>query len=458
MKNTVSTGYSVASRDLAGWGNFPRARCAVVELGPRVLDLEPFDGFAHLVARGQGRSYGDASLATEGGVVLQTARDGLVHDFDVERGTITVDAGVTLEKILDLVVPKGWIVPVMPGTRFVSLGGAVAGNVHGKNHHRRGAIGKFVDQITLLSETGPHACGPEKNAELFRATVGGFGMTGLIQTVTLRLLPLATTRIRARQFRCVDFEEILATLDREDARHEYSLAWVDTLAKGKSLGRGIVMVGDHAEPADLPASERNDRLDHAWKRTRRVPPSFGRLLLGRFCNRLFNGLQYHWFGWRRSEMLTGLEPWFFPLDGLRDWNQLYGRAGFLQYQFVIPRDHEPRVAYRKVFELLLARRIGSFVAGLKTLGNDDVLLPFARDGYTFGMDFGFRDRKIRVLLNELDRIVLDHGGRVCLSKDSRLTAEMFRAMYPEFEDWIRVVRRYAPTGRFQSRMSARLRW
>ncbi|MFO0946060.1 MAG: FAD-binding oxidoreductase [Planctomycetota bacterium] len=458
MKKTAHAGLAVSSRDLSGWGNFPRVRCAVVELKEPFSNLDPFESFVYLTARGQGRSYGDASLAAEGGAVLQTSPNGPIIALDSLQGTITVDAGVTLERVLDVVVPKGWIVPVMPGTRFVSMGGAVAGNIHGKNHHRRGAIGKFVDQITLLTETGRFTCGPTEHRELFLATIGGFGMTGLIQSVKLRLLPLSTSRILARRVRCVDFEQILARLDEEDGRHEYSLAWIDTLAKGRSLGRGIVMFGDHAAVSDLPQLEQKNPLQLKWKREKRVPPSLGKVLLGRWCNHLFNALQYHWGGRSSAESLVEMEPWFFPLDGLRDWNQLYGPPGFLQYQFVIPRDHEPRIAFRKVLERLLKRKIGSFVAGLKTLGNDDVLLPFAREGYTFGIDFGFRDRDIRVLLSELDKIVLDHGGRVCLSKDSRLTAEMFRGMYPEFESWIKVVRQYAPTGRFRSRMSYRLRW
>lgn len=406
--------------------------------------------------RGMGRSYGDASLGTDGSIVLVTDHCQQVIALDPHAGTITAEAGVSLQAIIDAVLPHGWFLPVTPGTRFVSLGGAIAGNVHGKNHHSRGAIEKHVQSLNIVTENGPVICSPSDSEALFRATLGGFGMTGVVQSATLQLLPVETAWIETLNVKASNLDTLLGTLAEHEPDYEYSITWIDTTTGGKSLGRGVVMLGRHAPKSSLPAALQQDPLVHRWKRAWSVP-SFGGWAINHVTTRCLNLAFYHSKRRAPRQGLAPIESYFYPLDAIRNWNVLYGRQGFLQYQLVLPDAGDARNGIRKILELLVRRRVGSFVSGLKRMRADENLLPFGMEGYTFGIDFGFNYAGIKDVMNELDRIVMDHGGRVCLSKDSRLTPETFRQMYPEFGRWREVVQNYAPSGRFTSRLADRLR-
>lgn len=448
---------SVHRRVLAGWGNYPRAESSLTGLVQPANSADAWRSFDSLTPRGLGRSYGDAALPTADGLALATAGMHQVLDFDAKAGVLTAEAGASLHLIIERIVPRGWWLPVTPGTRQVTLGGAVAANVHGKNHHRVGAIANFVQRLSVLTELGPRECSPTESADLFRATLGGFGQTGLVQQVTLRLAPIETAWMTATAVKVQNWEELLAVLDEREQRHESVLCWIDTLAAGRRLGRGMVFLGDHARANDLDAARQRQPLARNVSPARRLPSLINGWCLNAWTNRLFNAAV-----WRRQPTgvteLVALDRWFYPLDGLEGWNRLYGRRGFLQYHFSVPKQPSGAQAVRQVLEHLQRRGVGSFVAGLKTMQADQVLLPFGQAGYTLGMDFGPRTRELHALLDELDQIVQPHGGRVCLSKDARLSAAMFRAMYPEYRQWLETVRRFAPSGRFSSRMAERLGW
>jgi FAD/FMN-containing dehydrogenase len=406
--------------------------------------------------RGMGRSYGDASLGVDGSIVLVTDDCQRVLALDRQTGKITAEAGVSLQAIIDAVLPHGWFLPVTPGTRFVSLGGAIAGNVHGKNHHSRGAIEKHIDALSIVTESGPVTCSPSEKDDLFRATLGGFGMTGVVESASLQLLPVETAWIETLNIKASDLDTLLATLAKHEPDYEYSITWIDTTTGGRSLGRGVVMLGRHAAKSSLPAALQQDPLAHHWKPARSVP-SFGGWAINHMTTRCLNLAFYHSKRRAPRHGLSPIESYFYPLDAIRNWNVLYGKQGFLQYQLVLPDAGDARTGIRRVLELLVKRRVGSFVSGLKRMRADENLLPFGMEGYTFGIDFGFNYAGIKDVMNELDRIVMDYGGRVCLSKDSRLTPETFRQMYPELGRWREAVQKYVPSGRFTSRLAERLR-
>lgn len=405
-----------------------------------------------------GRSYGDASLASDqkDSAAIITRWQNRLLDLDPDRGFLTAEAGTTLERILDTIIPHGWFLPVTPGTRFVSLGGALAGNVHGKNHHVSGSIVRFVNWLDVLTEGGVLRCSADQNAELFFATVGGYGLTGLILRASLRLKKIESAWIKARLLHVADLDAGLLLSETLDRDYEYSVTWIDALARGKKLGRGIAMFGYHASPAELDPSRRAEPLRNRWKRRIVAPRNFPGAALNNVTNHIFNFAYRHRFLGRERNGLLCLESWFYPLDRIVAWNRFYGRAGFVEYQCALPRP-TAAAAMRDILERVQAARVGSFLAVYKRISDDGVAMPFAIPGYTLSLDFGLRNPDIFPLLDALDRIVVQYGGRICLSKDARLSAEMFREMYPEYPRWRAIVSKWAPSGRFSSRLSQRLR-
>jgi len=421
-----------------------------------VLLAEPY------LARGRGRSYGDASLPAAGHRSVDTARLDRLISFNPATGVIDAEAGVTLDAILAVGVPRGYFLPVTPGTMHVSLGGALASNVHGKNHHRCGSIEHFVLELEVATPVGTMVCSPEKMPELFRATLGGYGLTGLITRAKLRLKPIANGEVDVLRLRAPDLESLFALFTKHDAAYEYSVAWLDTLARGASLGRGILMLGNHAPAAasegqEAPAAASEVRGPRASGKSRlRVPFAMPGILLNRpllsAFNRVFYGLARRNHG---RPMREGFAGFFYPLDGIGDWNLLYGRDGFFQYQCVIP-DPRGEEGVAACLRFLSDNGLGAFLSVLKRCGDDRVMLPFCRRGYTLALDIPFRGRETLRLLDRLDALVLRFAGRVYLTKDARLSAEAYRAMYPEHAAWMAAVRKYNPDARSDSRLAERL--
>jgi FAD/FMN-containing dehydrogenase len=330
------------------------------------------------------------------------------------------------------------------------LGGAVASNVHGKNHHHCGSVEHFVDFLEVATPSGFVRCSRSEHPDLFRSTVGGYGLTGLITRVGLRMKRVTSPRIRGRALRRGTLAELFAAFRDNDFGCEYSVAWIDTLARGRSLGRGVLLLGDHAESAD----GRPEPIRASRHQLFRIPFVAPGALLQPWALRLFNATYYH-LPRSEKEASKDYEGYFYPLDILGDWNLMYGSRGFFQYQFMIP-DPRGEEGVEECLRFLADNGMGSFLAVLKRCGDDTVMLPFCKRGYTLALDIPHRGDDTLRKLDRLDALVLKYGGRVYLTKDARLPKEIFRAMYPEWKEWMETVHRYNPEGRGRSLMSERL--
>lgn len=418
------------SREPAGllsWGNHPRHLQAFDPLNwrdetPARLASVRARG-DETIAFGNGRSYGDSCLAASDRVLLARPLDRFLS-FDRERGVLAAEAGVTLDEVLRLIVPHGWFLPVTPGTKYATLGGAIANDVHGKNHHRRGAFGRHLSRFGLArSDIGRLVCSATENAELFAATIGGLGLTGVVEWVELRLARIASSEIEAVVERFGDLDEFFALSDELDHRHEFCVSWVD--CAGRSAGRGIYSAGDFAAEG---------ALRHETPATRSVPFTPPVSLVNRLSLRAFNFAYWHASPLWRTGVRSGYEPFFYPLDAVRHWNRVYGRRGFQQYQCLVP---EPcaRDAIRALLGAVAATGTGSFLAVLKRCGDLDSpgLLSFPAAGTTLALDFPQHPRLAESLFPRLDAIVREAGGRLYPAKDAHMAGEDFRAAYPAWE-------------------------
>ncbi len=418
----------------------------------RILQSEP-NG---CLARGLGRSYGDAALNANGGVLL-TERLNRFLEFDSETGVLACEAGVRLDEVLEVCLPRGWFPPVTPGTKFVSMGGALACDVHGKNHHRDGCLGRHLDWLDLqLADGSVVRCSADREPDLFRATLGGLGLTGIILALQLRLRKVETAYLRVDYYRSNRLEETMQLLEDEDERYTYSVAWVDCLASGRSLGRSVLIRGNHASLTELPEQQRNDPRLVRHRHVASLPFELPGFLLNSLSIRCMNGLYYRRFRAGHSSRIEHYDSFFYPLDTVHQWNRAYGKRGFLQYQCCFPQETSAR-AMREILERISSSGLGSFLAVLKRFGERERgPLSFPCPGYTLALDFPMKGRRVLDLLEELDERVVQWGGRVYLAKDARLSRKRFEQMYPGLEAWRRVRRHADPQGRFVSDLARRL--
>ena len=439
---------------LAGWGRFPVERCHVFRPERRAAVAETLAAKAAptFIARGLGRSYGDAALNADGGVIVHDRLD-RVLDFDARTGVLHCEAGVSFADIVESWLPRGWFPPVTPGTKFVTVGGAIAADVHGKNHHRDGTLGASLEGFTLLTADGDTLrCSPAEHADVFWATVGGMGLTGMILDARLALRRVESAWLRVDYRKAHDLDETLAVFAASDAGSSYSVAWIDCLARGRTTGRAVIMHGDHATAVEARAAGR-EPLAATRPRQHAVPFDLPGVLLNPLSVRVFNQLYYAAHHDERS--LVHVERFFYPLDGLAHWNRLYGRRGFVQYQAVLPPAEGPRGLVELLQRLSTSGR-PSFLAVLKRLGPENPgLLSFPREGYTLALDLPVRDGLLE-FLRALDRLVLDRGGRIYLAKDATTTPEAFRAMYPRLDEFRAVKARLDPRGVLSSSLARRL--
>jgi decaprenylphospho-beta-D-ribofuranose 2-oxidase len=436
-------------RLLTGWGR-TAATAADVAGVEALAALQAANGRG-VIPRGLGRAYGDAAQNAGGTVIDMTPFDGLLA-FDSASGVATVEAGMSLGALIDRVLPHGWFVPVTPGTRHVTVGGAIASDVHGKNHHRDGSFSSHVDSIELLAPSGRHVLSPGSDA--FAATAGGMGLTGVIVQATLRLLRVESAHVLEDVERCADVDDCMARMEASDADYRYSVAWIDCLARGASLGRSVLLRGDHARPEDLPPRLRKRPLERRRGLRVPAPPWAPNGLLRRETVAAFNELYFRHAPREERGRLVGLDPFFYPLDAVEGWNRMYGSRGFLQYQFAVPFGSED--ALREALRRLSGARVASFLAVLKRFGPGSGMISFPMPGWTLALDMPAGDPTLGPLLDGLDSLVAEAGGRVYLSKDSRLRPELLEAMYPELAAWRDAVRELDPDGLMQSDLSRRV--
>lgn len=430
---------------LSGWGQYPRVNSTLYfpHYQQALIELLEKHAQTTLIARGLGRSYGDSALAEE---VISTTRLDYLRHFDEKTGVLRCDAGVSLATIIQLFVKRGWFLAVTPGTKHVSVGGAIASNVHGKNHHQ---VGSFKDhllsfKLASISE-GVLECNRAANAELFHATCGGMGLTGIILEATIQLKPIRSAYINQTTIKTFHLSETLAVLDAYN-QATYSVAWIDCLASQHRLGRGLVMLGEHAE---------DGAFDLINKTPLTVPCSMPAWLLNQYSIQAFNALYYQRQRKKISHARVHLETFFYPLDNLNAWYKLYGRNGFIQYQFVIPKE-AGLAGMQTILSKIASTKRGSFLAVLKAFGHaDDAFLSFPMAGYTLALDFKI-ESGVFELLAELDELVLAHGGRLYLAKDARMSQTTFKQSYPQWEDFMALRQRLGADRRFHSYQSRRL--
>lgn len=435
---------------LSGWGRYPLAECRLARAARPADAIALSAGADSLIARGCGRSYGDSSLNPDL-TVATGAMDRLIA-FDPVIGLLTCEAGLCLADLIDIMLPRGWLSPVTPGTRFVTVGGMIAADVHGKNHHGEGSFCDHLDWLDLALPNGRvERCSASENADLFAASCGGMGLTGIVLRAAFRMKQVATSRIRQRTIRARNLD---AAIDAFEASLDwtYSVAWVDCLATGSDLGRSVIFLGEHAAAEELPADSRSEPFRRPRRKLKKVPFDAPSFVLGRLSVRTFNSLYYR--AQRPGDGLVDLEPYFYPLDAIGDWNRIYGRRGFVQYQCVLPLETS-RSGMARLLESISAAGAGSFLAVLKRMGAQSFgLLSFPMPGYTLALDFPAGEANL-ALLDRLDAIVAECGGRLYLAKDARATAAAFQKGYPRLAEF-RDVRRRWGLSRFSSIQSKRL--
>lgn len=441
---------------LRGWGRTTPARSQVLAVEPEAEVVAAVRGVGAegVVARGLGRSYGDPAQNAGGLVLDGPARSGLI-DLDLHTGVARILAGTSLDDLMSWLVPLGWFVPVTPGTRIVTVGGAIASDIHGKNHHRSGSWCNHVLSMRLVDGTGEvRELSPTQDADLFWATAGGMGLTGIILDATVQLLSVGSSRILVDSDRAPDLDAVMAMMVDGDDDYDYSVAWIDVMAKGRHLGRSVLDRGRFATRDELLAAGIERPSEYAPHMLPSLPDVFPSGLVNRLSVKAFNELWFRKAPVRRRDALMGIEAFFHPLDMVADWNRVYGQRGFMQWQYVVPDDAGDFV--RRSLERISGAGLPSFLSVLKRMGpGNPGHLSFPISGWTLTIDIPIA-AGLEHIFDELDREVADLGGRLYLAKDSRLDPGLVAAMYPRIDEWRGIRGAADPDRRFRSDLGRRL--
>lgn len=437
---------------LAGWGRYPVIDAQLYrprsEASLRDMVLrEP-----SVIARGNGRAYGDSAINPA--ATLHTGHLNRLIAFDPATGQVIAEAGVQLRDLIDAFLPQGWFPLVTPGTKYVTIGGAIAADVHGKNHHKDGSFRSCVDWIDVMGADGQVVrCSADQNPILFDHTLGGMGLTGIILRAALRLRPVETGWIKQTTVTAPNLSAAMAAFEAAQ-NVTYSVAWIDCLAQGDALGRSLVMLGEHATLSDLPPTKRNRSFDIKVRRKRSVPFDFPALALNQYTVRAFNALYYRAGQQKAGEKLVDWDSYFYPLDALLDWNRIYGRNGFAQFQCVLPLAQSEK-GLTELLQAIADAGSASFLAVLKRFGAQDSAFSFPMEGHTLALDFPVNPKTL-ALLERLDQITLDHGGRFYLAKDSRMHAATMHAADARIDAFQAARRALGAAGKLNSAQAERL--
>jgi len=443
---------SLNLKQISNWGNYPKVQVQFYEFEDIDTLRALLNRTNQVIPRGNGRCYGDSALAPQ---IISTLRYNKFLSFDRQKGIIRCQSGVILAEILDVIVPNGWFLPVTPGTKWISVGGAIASDVHGKSQHKAGNFSDHVFEFDIMLADGNIVtCSKDNHAELFWTTCGGMGLTGVILNATLRLIPVETAYIRQESIKAKDLEELMDLYEQSE-NWTYSLAWIDCLTKGRHLGRGYLMRGEHATVSELTSDRpRANPLKIKSPRKLKVPFNFPAFALNSITVKLFNAVLYHKHPNSLVKSIETYDTFFYPLDSIANWNRIYGKPGFTQYQFILPKQHS-RAGMTEILKRIADRGFGSFLAVLKLYGRQNGYLPFAMEGYSLALDFPIRDGLFE-FLDELDELVLKYGGRIYLTKDVRMKRDMFMQSYPNVERFVEKVKCINQDTKFRSFQSDRV--
>ena len=440
---------------LAGWGNTAPslATVAAPRSAAEVVDLLT-GATGPIIARGLGRSYGDAAQCA-GGTVITNRSLWHLSPIDTATGLVTVGAGVSIDEIIAVALPAGFFVPVTPGTRQVTVGGAIAADIHGKNHHVDGSFMNHVVSMTMATPIGVVTVSSDSDPDLFWATAGGMGLTGIVTEATIRLIPVESGYVSVDTERFENLDSIMDAMLTGDAGYRYSVAWVDCMTSGPRLGRGVLTRGDHTPRDALGPKQAIDPLLTPSGPKLAIPFTPPSGLLNKLSISAFNELWFRKAPSKRDGEIQSIGTFFHPLDGISQWNRLHGHRGFLQYQFAVPDAHGDVV--RRAIEVLSGARVPSFLAVLKRFGpGDPGPLSFPIEGWTLALDVPVGPPQLPAILDQLDTMVAEAEGRLYLAKDSRVSAELLRVMYPKLDQLTEVRRRVDPNGILASDLSRRL--
>lgn len=438
--------------NISNWGKYPVVDAQVRSFATEEELRNLLSRYDELIARGLGRCYGDSALSS---TIISTRRFRRILAFNEITGEITCESGVSLEELLATFVPRGWFLPVTPGTKFITVGGAIASDVHGKNHHIGGSMSHHIKSMdVMLSDGKVVTCSKEENPDLFWSTCGGMGLTGIVLRATFKMAPIESSYIKQETIKARNIDEIMDIFE-ESGKYTFSVAWIDCLAGNEKLGRSIMMRGEFAAKDDLVNSRYYaNPLKVPNKFKLNVPFNFPGFILNTYSVKGFNFLYYNKAPKGLSQSIVDYDTFFYPLDSINNWNRIYGRRGFTQYQFVIPKESS-KEGMKTILKKISLSGQGSFLAVLKLFGEQSDLISFPKQGYTLALDFAIRP-SLFDLLDELDSVVLDHGGRLYLTKDVRMSPKMFHQGYENAEKFIRFKNEYDKAGKFQSVQSKRL--
>jgi len=428
---------------ISGWGGFPKLMLDLINVRNEKHLKIIIPSIGKFIARGNGRSYGDSSLSS---ICVSNIQNNKILEFDNKTGVMRCESGILLSEIIEIFVPRGWFLKVTPGTKLITIGGAIASDVHGKNHHKDGCFSTSLIEIRLMLSDGSIVnCSQQERKELFLATCGGMGLTGVILEATFSLKSILSQNIKQTTIKTKNLHQTFDAFEKY-ADATYSVAWIDCLSKGDAIGRSLLMTGEFSDDCDL---------SYSSKRVVSIPFNFPSIVLNYFSVKLFNALYYFKAKQGVSHQNVGLDSFFFPLDSVGSWNRIYGRNGFVQYQFILPKK-ESLDGLTKILEKISDIGLGSFLAVLKLYGKENEnYLSFPMEGYSLALDFKIQ-KGLFNFLKELDQIVLEYNGRIYLAKDSRVGKSVFEKGYPNIERFREFRKSQGMKEKFTSLQSERL--